>query len=67
MNWMYDKKLRAMLVMMANEDPNNFISKYYAAGLSESEHEELMYLIAIARRAPGYDAAADPFLQEHSG
>lgn len=64
MNWFYDKKIRAMLVIMAKEDPNAFLLRLFQAGLDDTEREELGYLMTIARRAAGYDPQLDPFLEE---
>ncbi len=64
MNYFYDKKIRAMLVTMAKEDPNDFIRRLYHAGLDQDELEDLKYLLKIARRAPGYDEHQDEFLKQ---
>lgn len=64
MDYFHDKKIRAMLVGMATEDPNEFIQRLYHAGLDEDELEDLAYLLKIARRAPGYDKRQDDFLKQ---
>lgn len=64
MDYLHDKKIRAMLVTMANEDPNEFIRYLYHAGLDHEELEDLTYLLKIARRATGYDVDQDEFLKQ---
>ena len=56
-----DRSELALLVKIANEDPNAFIRHCYES-LSDEELDAVGYLLRIARRAQGYDAISDPFL-----
>ena len=60
----YHKKVRALLIRRAHEDPNTFVRELYEAGMAADEKRDLYYLLQIARRARGYDAAQDRFLQQ---
>ena len=64
MDYFHDKKIRAMLVEMANEDPNEFIRRLYHTGLDHDELEEHKYLLKISRRTFGYDENRDEFLKQ---
>lgn len=55
------KRNQAILITMAREDPNVFLSKAYAAGIDADDISDIRYLINIARRAPGYEPDCDPF------
>ena len=50
---------RGILVALATEDPNVFLGHVSDAGLSNDDISQIDYLIAMARRAPGYDAHRD--------
>ena len=53
------KRLQAMLVKMANEDPNALIQYLYSSGMDNEDMQDLEYLVTIARRARGYNEDAD--------
>lgn len=50
---------RGILIAMAKEDPNTFLGCVSNAGLEDDDICGVEYLIAMARRAPGYDVRAD--------
>jgi hypothetical protein len=54
------KRHQAILITIAREDPNAFLAKASLA-VDKDELPDIGYLIAVARRAPGYDPAQDPF------
>ena len=60
----YHKKIRALLIRRAHDDPNTFVRELSEAGMSVAEKRDLYYLLQIARRARGYDPAQDRFLDE---
>ncbi len=55
----YWKKLQAILIGMAKEDPNRFLREVYYSGMSGDDLQEIKWLVEIARRAPGYDESQD--------
>ena len=50
----YWKKINAILMGLAKEDPNRLLREIYFSGMSGEELEEMQWLVDIARRAPGY-------------
>ncbi len=53
------RKLRYMLLKMAEEDPNHFLDHLYHSGMDKEDIIDLKYMIDIARRAKGYDESQD--------
>ena len=53
------KKIKYMLLKMAEEDPNHFLDHLYHSGMDQEDILDLKYMIDIARRAKGYDESLD--------
>ncbi len=53
------KKLKTMLLKLAEEDPNHFLDHLYPSGMDQEDLFDLQYMIDVARRAKGYDASQD--------
>jgi hypothetical protein len=53
------RKIKYMLLKMAEEDPNRFLDHLYHSGMDEEDILDLKYMVEIARRAKGYDADKD--------
>lgn len=53
------RQTRRILSTMAREDPNVFLGHVSDADLTNDDINHIDYLIALARRAPGYDPQSD--------
>jgi hypothetical protein len=53
------RKIKYMLLKMAEEDPNRFLDHLYHSGMDEEDIQDLKYMVEISRRAKGYDAEKD--------